>query len=392
MEKGNATLDTFTGFETASHNFFGENTEAEVLTDTENILADQDKSVEEKNKVVKPVEETHDFGFSSEEPEEEEKELDKKEDLSDTLGNKEITKPKGKAESVTSKSTLEFLKEKGYVDYQLPEGKTEFTEEEAEAQMEDAWEGSIDSAIDEMMEELPDAVKDILRVAKDGGDINSLIKKLAQNSSMGLNKDSDMLEESNQVLAVTEDLKALGYDEEYIEAHIDTLKATGKLEAQSNRAFKKITDGQESYTKQAAAQATKDREARKSSQREYKQSISSFLGSNKEIGGVPVNKKDQDTLPSYISDPTIQLKNGQSITEMQNDLFALMGDKESLYILSKAMKGKKGKLDFSFLVNKKVTDETRAVERNLQNVDSEKTIRSTTSGSSRSKRSLADHF
>ena len=396
MSKETQTLDSFTGFAAANHDFFGETSSSEENTENiidevinDDIVADKDKPADTP-KTPKPTPaETHDFGFGDDSEEEEEEEIEEEgEDPSDISKGKPT---KNKNVSSSSLSTLNFLKTKGFIEYELPEGKTELSEIEAENLLEDSWEKSLDDAIAETVEGLDPIAQQILKTAHNGGDVNKLIKDLAKVNTTGINKDTDMTIEANQVLAVTLNLEKQGYDAEYIEAHIEALKSTNKLETIAQKEADKAIAEQAKFGEEEAVRAKSLSDNRKKAQREYKDNLHSFLSETKEINGIALNKKDAVTFSSYIADPTVTLQNGEVVTEMQRDLFAAMADKETLFLFSKMLKGKKGKLDLSFIENKAITKQTREIERNITNTDKNPITRSS-SGSSRKGRSLADHF
>jgi len=388
------TLNDFTGFTADTLDFFGENSEG-TNVETENLLevvkndnpitpTDKEKKKEE---AVVNIEEIFDWGKGEEEEEEEEEETTEE---VDKVENTTAKKEKATSAVITSKSTLDFLKNKGFIEYELPEGKTELTELEAEDLLEDSWESSLDNAIAETVEGLDPIAKAILTVAKNGGDVRGMIKNLATNLSVGIDKTTDMTQEANQVLALTIDLKEQGFDEEYIETHIEALKTTNKLEAISKKSSERIVAKQEAAETSAQKASIEQAAKNKENQRLYKANLVNHLGENKTIAGVAVNKKDVDTFASYIADPTVLLENGSTVSELQKDLFAAMADKNNLFLLAKMLKGKDGKLDFSFIANKEITTFSNEVRKNIQNT--EDIPQQGSSGSSRKKRSLADHF
>ena len=391
-EQETSTLNDFTGFSVDNINFWGENPEGTDIA-SDNLL----EEVKKDNPIVTPEDKDKnaDVDLSEvfnwgDEPEEviEEAEEDELE-----VAKNGKTNPAGKDKPapivLNSKSTLEFLKSKGYVDYELPEGKTELTDAEADDVLEDSWEASLDTAIAETVEGLDPIAKAILKVAKDGGDVRGMIKNLATNLSVGIDKSTDMTQEANQVLAVTIDLREQGFDDEYISTHIDTLKTTEKLEAMSKKSSERIV-AKQTAAETAAQKVAQDNVIKnKENQRTYKNNLLNHLDENKTIEGVTVNKKDVSAIASYIADPTVQLENGSTVSELQKDLFAAMADKNNLFLLAKMLKGKNGKLDLSFVTKKAVTEFSNEVRNNIQNTED---TPKGTSGSSRKPRSLADHF
>ncbi len=392
------TLNDFTGFSAESFDFFGENSKGTSI-DSDNLL----EAVRKDNPVIIPSKEKDDeiidadnddnaaVVFDWEATEDEDTDPEEESDYKDTnKGTNTATPKKDKTVAINSKSTLDFLKNKGFLDYELPEGKTELTDIEADDLLEDSWENSLDAAIAETVEGLPPIAKAILQVAKNGGDVVSMIKNLSTNLSVGIDKSTDMTQEANQVLAMNIDLKEQGFDDEYISTHIETLKTTGKLETIAKKSSDRIVAKQEA-TESAAQEASKNAAIKnRENQRIYKTKLVDHLGENTVIEGVSVNKKEVNSIASYIADPTVLLENGSTVSELQKDLFAAMSDKNNLFLLYKMLKGKDGKLDFSFITNKAVTNFSNEVRNNIQNTEDVPVTRSS-SGSSR-KRSLADHF
>ena len=146
-------------------------------------------------------------------------------------------------------------------------------------------------------------------------------------------------------------------------------KAIDKLVAkkeQDRKAYvKQVADQKETVTKNA---------------RDYKANLITHISAIDEVKGLTLNKKDKETLPSYISDPTVELQDGRVISELQADLFKVMADKDQIVLLAKVLKSG---FDFSSLERKAVSKEARDLKGNIQN---QKEITGTLSSSSLSKK------
>lgn len=364
MSGTDKTIGEFGGWDDSSqqHDFFGEtNLEVDVV----NIASkDEAKTEEDKEKIKKEEEEEKivdeqfkDFetGIPAEDEEEEK------------------TSTKKPVSSVTnSKQTLEFLKEKGLVDYELEEGK-ELTEELAEDLLEDSWENALDTAIEETIKELPQEVKDLIKFASKGGDVNQLLAKMATQAVSGINKNSDISSEEVQVAAISADLSSQGYDQEYIDSQIEFLKDSNKLEAIATKAFNKIVAKQEQETESEVTQAKLIQENRKKQAREYRSTITSHINTLSEVGGLPISKQDRSVLPSYISEPNVELQDGRVVSEMQADLFKVMADKDKITLLAKLLKSD---FDFSAIARKQQTAATRDIKSKVENAEKIKTVSS----------------
>jgi hypothetical protein len=377
------TIDQFGGWEQASqqHDFFGEtNLVDEVITTVEkDDVVDPAKAEAEKEAKIKE--------------EEEEKLLDeqfKEFSASKTTSTEEEPNKEGNTKSVATnvspKTTLAFLKEKGLVDYELEEG-AELTDEEAENILEDSWEASLEKELEATIKDLPDELKQLIKFANKGGDVGELLGKMVQHATSGLNKSSDINNEDVQVLAVTMDLRAQGHDQEYIDAQIEFLKEKDKLEGIAKKSFDKIVAAQEEEASQEVEKQKQFAESRKKAAREYKTNITTHINSLEEAGGLPLSKQDKTVLPTYISEPTVELQDGRVVSEMQADLFKVMADKDKIVLLAKLLKTD---FDFSAIERKKQTQAARGIKEEIQRAD--KTVRVGNSGgnSSSVKRNLAD--
>lgn len=366
------TIDQFAGWEDSSqqHDFFGETNLVEdvvstvekddVVEDTEDpAKPDPKKKEKEEQDLIDDQFRDFESGVSKVSSEEDDEE---DEDNTGSAANKDDKKP---ATKVDSKTTLEFLKDKGLVDFELEEGQ-ELTEDLAENLLEDSWEKAVETEVEATIKDLPQEVKDLIKFASKGGDVGQLLAKMANNVTSSINKNSDIESEPVQIQAVTTDLLSQGYDQEYIDAQIEFLKESGKLEGISKKAFDKIIAKQEADTAGEVEKATQQKEFRKKQAREYKTNITSHIGGLTEIGGLPVSKQDKAVLPTYISEPTVELQDGRVVSELQADLFKVMADKDKIVLLAKLLKSD---FDFSAIARKQATTASRGIKEAVQNAD-----------------------
>jgi hypothetical protein len=377
------TIDQFAGWEDSSqqHDFFGET----------NLVEDVITSVEKDD-----VEET------AKKKEEEEKVLEEEKILEDQF--KDFTSPVSKKDdeeddtagapastgtsNISSKTTLEFLKEKGLVDFELEEGQ-ELTEEDAEHLLEDSWEQSLEKEVEATIKDLPDELKQLIKFASKGGDVGELLGKMIQQATSGINKNSDIENEDVQVLAVTMELRNQGHDQEYIDSQIEFLKEKDKLEGIAKKSFDRIVAAQEEET---AGEVTRQKQAveyRKKQAREYKTNITTHINSLDEMGGLPISKQDKTTLPTYISEPTVELQDGRVVSEMQADLFKVMADKDKIVLLAKLLKSD---FDFSSIERKKQSQVARGIKDELQRVDKTQRLSNSGGESKSSKKAVWDYL
>jgi hypothetical protein len=378
------TIDQFAGWEEPKDvDFFAEKDVTKQVVET--VLEDDvtaTPTVSEADKLSaaeKKIEEDLFKAFSNPEVEEDE---DEGED--NTTGPNDTDK--NTPVKINSKSTLEFLKEKGLVEYELAEGE-ELTETLAEELLEDSWDKALEQEVEATIKELPNEIKDLIKYAAKGGNVGELLGKMIQNVTSPITKTSDITQESTQVLAVTADLKAQGYDQEYIDTQIEFLKEKGKLEDMGKKAYDKIIAKQEQDIKAQVEAQTSSIEEKKKKARTYKANITTHIDTLTEVKGLPVSKQDKLVLPSYISDPTVELEDGRFVSGLQADLFEVMGDKDNIILLAKLLKSK---FDFSAIERKKETQASRGIKNEIQRAEKDKTDRTTGGRSTSKKKAIWD--
>ena len=376
------TIDQFAGWEDTSqqHDFFGEtNLEVDVVE----IASKDDVKTEEtlaKEKEEQEEQELVDDQFKS---------FEKTTVKVETEDEEDDKTPSSKKEPVTNvnnKQTLEFLKEKGLVDYELEEGK-ELTEEEAEHLIEDSWEKALELEVEATIKDLPQDIKDLIKFASKGGNVGELLGKMVQHATSGITKDSDMENEDVQVLAITMDLKSQGYDQEYIDSQVEFLKGSGKLGNISKKSFDRIVEQQEAETAGQVQRQKENTDLRKKQAREYKTNITTHINSLNEMGGLPISKQDKTVLPTYISEPNVELQDGRFVSEMQADLFKVMADKDKIVLLAKLLKTD---FDFSAIERKKQTQAARGIKEAVERVDRKEMSNSESGGHKSNKKALWD--
>lgn len=238
-------------------------------------------------------------------------------------------------------------------------------------------EAALEKEVESTIKDLPDELKQLIKYASKGGDVGELLGKMVQHATSGINKNSDIENEDVQVLAVTMDLRAQGYDQEYIDDQIEFLKEKDKLEGIAKKAFDKIVAEQEAETAGQVERQKQAIEAKKKAAREYKTNITTHINSLEDAGGLPISKQDKTVLPTYISEPTVELQDGRLVSEMQADLFKVMADKDKIVLLAKLLKSD---FDFSAIERKSQSRAARGIKEEIQRADKTANITSSSSG------------
>ena len=263
-------------------------------------------------------------------------------------------------------ATLQNLKEKGYIDYELEDGET-ITEQKAEELIEDSFDNMFEERIEELFADVPDVVKQMNKYVLQGGDIYEFLDSIAGQKSTGLSVGMDLEDESNQELVVRNGLKEEGYDDEYITANIEFLKDSKRLEKVAATQYAKWNTA--NTAKQAEILKSRDlaEKAAKAQRRELKNKVVAFLDKTEEVTGFSVTRQDKKELPTYMSDRTIKLDNGNQITGMQKDLMRVLNSPTGSVQIAKLLKAadEDGVLSFEEI---KQHTETKVTEKVRENV------------------------
>jgi len=391
MPKENETLNEDFSWDgnSDSIDFFGENTKVENETTevVENVIKDDLDDKKPKDK--------------EEENKEEDKEEDEKinffedEDSAvkvDNLDSEE--EEEQEEETVTSKlgtaaHSLEYLKSKGLIgDYELEEG-AELTEDLATEILEDKFEESVDGKVEELMKELPDVVKQINKFALAGGDLNQFFSSMIKGNTSGAGFDatSDISDEKIQEIVIRQDLKTEGFDDEHINSQIEFYKDSGKLASVSKLKFDKFVEADKEAKAGLVQKQLANKEADKEKQKAYKAGLATKLNSIEDVNGVKFNKEEVKNLPSYMSDRTIKMKNGSSVTPMQKDLYEALQDPEKSLVIAKILNNG---FDFKEFSTEAKTRVVSQIKNNLQN--NQAPAKSGVASKKKTTKRLADYF
>lgn len=375
------TLEAFAGFEEESDiDFFGENPdEVEPLAPIEKPKDDADDTPpadppadppKDKKKTEQEIAEEEIEFFGVDTPPEDIAPVDDDDD----------TPPPA---TTTPIATLNYLKEKGLIEYEL-EGEQELTDELAEQLVEDNFDDRVETRVEELFAEVPDSVRSIMKYAIDGGDVNTLLTSMAQKATSPISEDMDMEDETNQLLVVVNNRVAEGDDKETAESYADYLKESGKLKAIAEKQHTAIISKQKA-TEKAQLKAVSDKKQQdKINQRKFKSELTTTVAAVENINGLPITKVDKRELPNYMADRTVKLEDGRQVTGMQRDLYLAMQDKDKSVMLAKLLKS-----DFNFDSIAKAT-KTKYTKEVKKNVTRSGTIK--TENVTKKKKDLASYF
>lgn len=369
MSVFNATLDGFPGWgeEEAEDLFAASETPEEKETEVKET-EDSFEKIENESKEEKEEEKKEENLFKEAEEEEEEEEM-----LSSHL------------------STLELLKDKGLIDFELEEGK-EITEEEADEILTEKFEESIDNRVKELMDELPQVAKDLLQFTLKGGNPYEFINTLAE-AQIDLSEDVDLTDEDTQLDVMRELLRLEGKDEEEVETELEFLKDSNKLALMAEKKYAKYKAEEEANRIAMVKKQALAKEAEKTAIKEAKVKIATMLSESSDIAGLSLNQKDVREIPSYMNDRTVKLNNGNVITQMQKELFYdVPKNEKALVQLASLLRNRNadGTFNFESLVAKAESKVASRVKDSLRRNKS--SIPSNSRGAGSSKKALHEYF
>lgn len=280
-----------------------------------------------------------------------------------------------------------FLKEKGFINFEIEEGQ-ELDDVDAEALIEDAFDESVEQRLEDTIAGLPDSVKNLVKFAAKGGDVEQYLASISQSTSQGVSKTLDMTKEANQEKFMRFKLSQEGNDEEYIDAQIEFLKDSGKLEGISTKAFgnwKKTQDAEDE-------RLVEEQKARVAAARQnalnFRKDITKQVSETKDINGLKFTRQDARELPDYITSATETLEDGRTLTPFYKDLGEALKDKNKVLLMAKLLKSG---FDFKDIEKAAATKVAKDVKTNIQRQQQNNKDISTAGGSSQPKR-LADYF
>jgi len=288
-------------------------------------------------------------------------------------------------------SAVNLLKEKGLIDFELEENQ-ELDEDTASELLEDKFEEAIESRVEELFTDLPDIVKQIVKYAKDGGNLDNLFENLAKTKQVPINKNLDLSDEKNQEFVIRNVMKQEGNSEEEINSLIEYYKDTGKLESISQVKFEKFLERQQKQEKRILTEQSQRKREEEQRIKEEKLRLTQELKTTEEIKGFKLDLKDKKELPSYLLDKRIKLENGGVISEFHKDIYEAMANQTTALQLAKLLRNRNqdGTFNFSNIETIAKTKLAKEVKDNLRRNKSSNFIKST--GSTAQVKSLADYF
>lgn len=334
-------------------NWDEESTEIDFFGEVEKNMAPE-KEEEEEVEVVEKEEET---SKNKEEDKEEENVFEDFENLDDDKEEEEDVAPLKKT-TTNIKESVKHLFEEGTL---VLDEDEEVPEEIDNEYLTSKIEASIEKRFEEGIASLPDEVKNIIRFVNSGGALKDIISSVTQDT--GISVDIDMDEEKNQEKVLKHLLKEEGEDDEFIEAQIEFFKDSGKLSSISKKKFERWKKNKDLDSQKLIEEQKRTKVAARENQARFKKEIGVLLSENPEIKGLNFSQKEIQDYPSYISDTSVKLQDGRSITPFYRDLFESLKNPEELLAIAKLVKTK---FDFSDIKKDINTKQSKKLKEDLQ--------------------------
>lgn len=362
----------------------GKEVEKEVLENSQQVIKDEKgkgKGKESGKESEVPKQEDYFAKLKEEEVVIEEEESGKK---GKREGVAEPAVAEGARQGITNEdqATLQYLLNKGLLDIEEELNFEELEPEEVKEIIQQGLEAKREQDIEERISSLPEEVKNLVKYSLEGGDYRKYVSAIAANADGRINEKIDLTNESNQELVVAEMLRRKGNDDEDIELQIEVLKDKGTLERYAKSKFEEWKRDKAEEQAKLIAQQEEQKRAQMQASKEAKMSVKNYLNSVQEIGSVPIPNNIKNTLPSYIHDRTVKLKDGSAISEFQRDLYyGLLQSKEGVLqmaVLLKNLNKERTALDLGFVERNGGDKNAKQVRANIRRIDNTPPSRSKT--------------
>ena len=313
----------------------------------------------------------------------------------DNKDDKEIktTKPGETPKEVESLSdkdvSINFLKSKGLLNYELEEGVKfeELSDDEKDEIIENGWEEALDLKLETTVKGLPNILKDAIKVATKGGDAMNFLYESLNSENERIPDNLDMTDVENQKYIIELKLANEGHDEEYIKDFVETLETSNKLKNLSEKEYKLQLKQQEARDIENQNKINNIAKERREKEVKYKNEIADTVKSNDSVVGVKLSKKDKETLPEYIAKANVDLGNGKTTSAFWADFLELRKDKETSILLGKLVKELKETGKLESIVKDATNNVTKNVRQNIQRQSGVTTTKQKTTG-----RMIADYL
>lgn len=322
----------------------------------------------------------HKFGFD----EDEEKSGSDSEKTKSKTGKEEDSEG-----SVGVHKIMDFLVKQGIIELDEEDLKefNELDEVDKEEVIKDFYLKAVEDKFEEDINNLPEVVKNSLKIAIKGGNVDEYLAGVYTSKQTGLTRNMNLSDELVQEKVVTQKLIEEGYDEDYITSQLEFLKDSDKLQITAEKYYNKWKKEEDEKEKDYLKRVEAAAEEKRNSQINYRKSLTQHLSGIEGVKGFKLTKKEISELPEYIAVPNIKTSNNQVITGFQKDLFEAMKDKDKTILIAKLLKSD---FDFSSFEKALKSEQTKNLKENLQR-QKNKEINST-SGSSQKQKRLVDFF
>lgn len=267
-----------------------------------------------------------------------------------------------------SLTMFNYMRERGLLDVELEEGE-ELTPEEAEELIEEGFHENVNKTIKALFEDFPPEVKGLYQYVSNGGSFQEYISKLYSGSNADLDVNMELDTEEKQILAIKTLLRGEDYDNDYIDAQVEFLKDSGKLETIAKKRFNKWKASQEAERQNIVAQQEQYQKQQRELKRKALAKTQEYLNNTSDIEGLTVSRTDKKELPSYMIERNIALENGNKITQLQKELLIDLPKNDKAYMqLAVLMKNRNedGTFNFDAIKREAETKASTKIKNNIR--------------------------
>lgn len=306
--------------------------------------------------------------FGSDNDEDEDENNDEDDDENDDNDSNEAADDDDNDLDDDKKKKLKLFEDLGLYnpEDEVPENIEEYLSEKIEEANEKYFE--------EQTASLPPVVKNLNKFVLNGGSPDEFIDSIVEQRLAASKKNFDINTEKGQEEIVKAKLREDQYDDEYINAHIEFLKSSNKLEVVARKNYVDHSKREKELQDAAVKKQVEAEKNRKKKLVAYRNDIASFVQEKTDFVGITLSPADKRSIPAYMANPAYKLDNGQTITQMQKDISELMSDPETGVAFAKLVKEK---------LNLKKIKRSNYGNNNT---------RKTTKKKKKAKKSLADYF
>ena len=189
---------------------------------------------------------------------------------------------------------MDFLVKQGIIELDEEDLKefNELDEVDKEEVIKDFYLKAVEDKFEEDINNLPEVVKNSLKIAIKGGNVDEYLAGVYTSKQTGLTRNMNLSDELVQEKVVTQKLIEEGYDEEYITSQLEFLKDSDKLQITAEKYYNKWKKEEDEKEKDYLKRVEAAAEEKRNSQINYRKSLTQHLSGIEGVKGFKLTKKE----------------------------------------------------------------------------------------------------